>query len=110
MLALSRRHHRRHGRPGHGRDVADELGGVDILVNGAARRPGHPSPRELADLVDDAILAAFDTKLLGYLRCARAAAPYMPPQGWGRIINISGLAARGVGTAPVRSAMSPSPP
>ena len=37
--------------------------------------------------------------MLGYLRTARAAAPYMTARGWGRIINISGLAARGVSTA-----------
>jgi NAD(P)-dependent dehydrogenase (short-subunit alcohol dehydrogenase family) len=43
-------------------------------------------------------LAAIDTKVLGYLRCARAAAPYMIDQGWGRIVNISGLAARSVST------------
>jgi NAD(P)-dependent dehydrogenase (short-subunit alcohol dehydrogenase family) len=79
--------------------VAEDLGGVDILVNNAATPAGASSPRDLADLVDDDILAAFDTKVLGYLRAARAAAPYMIAQGWGRIINISGLAARGVGTA-----------
>jgi NAD(P)-dependent dehydrogenase (short-subunit alcohol dehydrogenase family) len=78
--------------------VAEEFGGVDILVNNAATPAGAAAPRDLADLVDDDILAAFDTKVLGYLRTARAAAPYMIDQGWGRIINISGLAARSVGT------------
>ena len=38
------------------------------------------------------------TKVLGYLTCAREVAPYMINQGWGRIINISGLAARQSGT------------
>ena len=33
-------------------------------------------------------------KVLGYLRCAREVAPYMVEQGWGRIINVSGLLAR----------------
>ena len=77
--------------------VAEELGGVDILVNNAATPAGAAAPRDLADTVDEDILAAFDTKVLGYLRTARAAAPYMIAQGWGRIINISGLAARSVG-------------
>src|SRR6476620_2015265 len=37
-------------------------------------------------------------KVLGYLRCAREFAPSMRENGWGRIINISGLAARQTGT------------
>jgi NAD(P)-dependent dehydrogenase (short-subunit alcohol dehydrogenase family) len=78
--------------------IAEEFGGIDILVNNAATPAAAAAPRDLADLVDDDILAAFDTKVLGYLRTARAAAPYMIAQGWGRIINISGLAARSVGT------------
>ena len=39
-----------------------------------------------------------NTKALGYLRCAQAVAPLMAEQGWGRIINISGLGARTTGT------------
>ena len=39
-----------------------------------------------------------NVKVMGYLRCAREVAPYMREQGWGRIINISGLAARGSGS------------
>jgi NAD(P)-dependent dehydrogenase (short-subunit alcohol dehydrogenase family) len=38
-----------------------------------------------------------DTKVMGYIRCARQATPHMRQQGWGRIINISGLAARQAG-------------
>ena len=34
----------------------------------------------------------------GYLRCARAVAPLWPRQGWGRIVNVSGLAARQTGS------------
>ena len=78
--------------------VAEDFGGIDILINNAATPAAAAAPRDLADLVDDDILAAFDTKVLGYLRTARAAAPYMIAQGWGRIINISGLAARNAGT------------
>jgi NAD(P)-dependent dehydrogenase (short-subunit alcohol dehydrogenase family) len=78
--------------------AAGELGGIDILVNNAAEPAAPGSPRALADLVDADLLAAIDTKVLGYVRCARAAAPYMIAQGWGRIINVSGLAARSVGT------------
>ncbi len=35
-----------------------------------------------------------NTKVLGYFRCAKAAAPYMRRQGWGRIINIGGTSGR----------------
>jgi NAD(P)-dependent dehydrogenase (short-subunit alcohol dehydrogenase family) len=39
-----------------------------------------------------------ETKVLGYLRCARAVAPHMVAQGWGRIVNVSGLNARSTGS------------
>lgn len=75
-----------------------ELGGVDILVNAAARPAGSTPPAGLADLTDDALRAELETKVLGYLRCARAVAPHMIDQGWGRIVNISGLNARHAGS------------
>jgi NAD(P)-dependent dehydrogenase (short-subunit alcohol dehydrogenase family) len=74
--------------------TAEEFGGIDILVNAAAEPGGPGVPRTLAELPDEYLLAELDTKVLGYLRCARAAAPHMIRQGWGRIVNISGLAAR----------------
>src|ERR1039457_4072405 len=75
-----------------------ELGGADILVNAAAQPGGAGTPRGLAALADDDLRAEIETKVLGYLRCARAVAPHMSAQGWGRIINISGLAARQTGS------------
>ncbi|WP_214368994.1 SDR family NAD(P)-dependent oxidoreductase [Pseudonocardia sp. H11422] len=74
--------------------AAEQLGGIDILVNAAARPAGAGPVPGLAELADDDLRVELETKLLGYLRCARAAAPYMLEQGWGRIINISGLNAR----------------
>jgi NAD(P)-dependent dehydrogenase (short-subunit alcohol dehydrogenase family) len=74
--------------------AAAELGGLDILVNSAAQPASPGSARPLADLADADLRAEIETKVLGYLRTARAAAPYMAEQGWGRIINVSGLAAR----------------
>jgi NAD(P)-dependent dehydrogenase (short-subunit alcohol dehydrogenase family) len=74
-----------------------ELGGVDILVNAAAQPGSAGPPRTLVDTVDDDLRADIETKVLGYLRCARAVAPHMTAQGWGRIVNISGLAARQTG-------------
>ena len=77
--------------------AADELGGIDILVNNAAA-PGGLVGGGLAHANTDDLLADIDTKIVGYLRCAKAAAPHMQHAGWGRIINIGGLAARNAGT------------
>jgi NAD(P)-dependent dehydrogenase (short-subunit alcohol dehydrogenase family) len=78
-------------------DVLEQLGGVDILVNGAAKAAGGP-PKSFLDLDDDDLRFEMETKVLGYLRCARAVAPQMTERGWGRIINISGIAARRTGS------------
>src|SRR5215207_5616487 len=72
--------------------VVEQLGGVDVLVNAAA------TPNTGAPLPEDALEAEINVKVRGYLRCARAVAPLMVASGWGRIINISGLAARQTGT------------
>ncbi len=77
--------------------VVGAWGGVDVLVNAAAQPAGGPVPA-LADLTDAEVQADFDTKVLGYLRCARAVAPHMTAQGRGRIVNISGLNARRTGS------------
>lgn len=77
--------------------TVQELGGLDILVNNGARVSGG-IPEDVANVTDDLILMDFEEKFLGYFRCARAAVSHMRRSGWGRIINISGLAARTVGS------------
>jgi NAD(P)-dependent dehydrogenase (short-subunit alcohol dehydrogenase family) len=74
------------------------LGRVDILVNCAAQPGGQSAPPRLAQITDDAFYSDVNVKVMGYLRCAREVAPLMIQQGWGRIINVSGLAARQTGT------------
>ena len=80
------------------KQAASELGHLDILVNNAARPGGQGPVPKLADITQDLLWEDVDTKVMGYLRCAREAAPYMIERGWGRIINISGMAARQTGS------------
>jgi NAD(P)-dependent dehydrogenase (short-subunit alcohol dehydrogenase family) len=76
--------------------VVDGLGGADILVNAAARaNSGAVVGIDGFDV--DEFGEQINVKVLGYLRCARAFAPRMRAAGWGRIINVSGLAARSSG-------------
>jgi NAD(P)-dependent dehydrogenase (short-subunit alcohol dehydrogenase family) len=78
--------------------AAGALGHLDILVNCAAQPGGQAPPPKLAEITDDAFYSDINVKVMGYLRCAREVAPHMIRQGWGRIINISGLAARSTGS------------
>jgi NAD(P)-dependent dehydrogenase (short-subunit alcohol dehydrogenase family) len=78
--------------------AASALGHLDILVNCAAQPGGQAPPPRLPEITDDAFYSDINVKVMGYLRCAREVAPYMIRQGWGRIINISGLAARQTGS------------
>jgi NAD(P)-dependent dehydrogenase (short-subunit alcohol dehydrogenase family) len=77
--------------------VVAGLGGVDILVNAAARV--NTGGVVGVDGFDEAEFSdQLNVKVLGYLRCIRAVVPHMRASGWGRIVNISGLAARSSGS------------
>lgn len=78
-------------------EVVASLGGVDILVNTAAEPWAADKNSRPSQTSDDAMREQFEGKVLGYLRAARAVAPHMVAAGWGRIINVSGLAARSSG-------------
>ncbi|HET6598672.1 MAG TPA: SDR family oxidoreductase [Burkholderiaceae bacterium] len=81
-------------------EAAIKLGGtIDILVNCAAEAAGFTEPPRLADITGDFFHAEMDIKVMGYIRCAREVIGGMRAQGWGRIVNISGLAARQTGNA-----------
>ena len=79
--------------------VVGEFGGVDILVNTAAVPWRSEMNVPASETSDDLMREQFEGKPLGYLRTARAVAPHMIAAGWGRIINVSGLAARSAGSA-----------
>jgi len=76
--------------------AAEELGGVQVLVNGAASVGGARG--DIETVADDEILHDFEEKVVGYLRCAREAVPHMKRAGFGRIVNISGGAGRSPGS------------
>lgn len=71
-------------------------GRIDVLVNCAANPSGVAGALEQVDAA--ALLADLDTKVVGYLRCAKAVAPAMKQQGSGRIVNIGGLTGRSSNT------------
>jgi NAD(P)-dependent dehydrogenase (short-subunit alcohol dehydrogenase family) len=79
------------------RDAVQALGHIDILVNNAAV-VGGVSGSTLASTDEVSLLADIDNKVMGYLRCARALAPQMAERGWGRIINLGGMAVRQSGS------------
>jgi 3-oxoacyl-[acyl-carrier protein] reductase len=75
------------------------FGHFDILVNCA----GTVDPADFEAITEAVWPAIFEQKLNGYMRCLRHAVPHLKTRGWGRIINVSGLAGRegGPQTIPV---------
>ncbi len=84
-------------------EAAAAFGHIDILVNSAAQPGGFTANPKLADITNEHFFSDMNIKVMGYLRCCREVAPYMQRQGWGRIINISGLAARQSSGSPIGS-------
>ena len=72
-------------------------GPIDILVNAAAEAAGFATPPKLDAIESPYFHNELDTKVMGYIRCAQAVVPGMKASGWGRIVHISGLAARTTG-------------
>jgi NAD(P)-dependent dehydrogenase (short-subunit alcohol dehydrogenase family) len=76
------------------------LGGpLDILVNAAAEPAGYGAPPRVDEITGTFFHTEMDIKVMGYIRCAREVIAGMRASGWGRIVNISGLAARQAGSA-----------
>ena len=71
--------------------VAQAFGGhIDILMNNAGHLVGR-SP--IADMTDEHWIKTINVNLTSAFYCTRAVLPFMNT-GWGRIINMSSLAAR----------------
>jgi 3-oxoacyl-[acyl-carrier protein] reductase len=72
------------------RRSAEELGGIDFLVNNAGRaHPGNFEALTDEDWVDD-----LDVKLFSLIRCSREVLPHMRGAGGGRIVNIGAVYSR----------------
>ncbi len=82
--------------------INDAWGGVDVLVNNA----GVSSAMPFEQLTDDALLADMQLKLFGWLRTIRGVLPHMKEQRWGRIINMTALAAKAPGASSYPSSVS----
>jgi NAD(P)-dependent dehydrogenase (short-subunit alcohol dehydrogenase family) len=78
--------------------AAELVGPIDILVNCAAVPGGQRPVGGFEAVTSEMFWTDMNVKVLGYLRCAQALAPGMIAAGWGRIINVSGLAARNTGS------------
>jgi 2-dehydro-3-deoxy-L-rhamnonate dehydrogenase (NAD+) len=74
-----------------GRDTAQALGGIDILVASA----GITGPNTtLAEYPVDAWRQVIDVNLNGVFYCNRAVVPAMLAGGYGRIVNIASIAGK----------------
>jgi 3-oxoacyl-[acyl-carrier protein] reductase len=68
--------------------AATAWGRLDILVNNAGAARGLP----FEDLTRERWLENLELKLFGYLEMARLVLPHLQRNGWGRIVNIAGMA------------------
>ena len=79
-------------------EAAQQLGGVQILVNSGSSPGGSATATgPIETVVDEDLIQDFNVKYAGALRCSRAVIPFMKTAGWGRIINISGANSRNAG-------------
>jgi 3-oxoacyl-[acyl-carrier protein] reductase len=68
----------------------EQFGRIDILVNSAA----NVRPADFFSLDEGKWNTLFEEKLNGFARALRHAIPPMRERKWGRIVNVSGVAAR----------------
>jgi len=71
-------------------EVGRAYGRLDILVNNA----GAATHGTFASLSDEQLLADYELKILGQLRCTRAALPLLEKSPAPRVINVNAIAGR----------------
>ena len=69
-------------------DIAEQWGGIDVLVNNAGQGRGG----SLDTLTPEQILEHANILQMGHFRFVQAVVPHMRRQRWGRIIEINALA------------------
>jgi enoyl-[acyl-carrier protein] reductase III len=72
--------------------VKDQFGGIDILINSAAR--GLERPRGALASLPNHLRTTFDTNVLGPWFATKEAAPLMEARGGGCVINMTSLGAQ----------------
>jgi len=82
-------------------ETAATFGGLDVLVNNASTSVSG----SLETLTDDQLMERLQGKTLAYMRCSRAALPWLRKAGGGRIICIGGGAAREIGATSLPSGL-----
>ncbi|MDE0230807.1 MAG: SDR family oxidoreductase [bacterium] len=82
--------------------AAEALGGLDILVNNAGSSPFG----SLEAVSDSDWMSSIDLKLMGYVRCTRAAFGIMKDGGGGVIVNVVGMAGRSASPAYVLGSLN----
>ena len=82
--------------------VVERWDGVDILVNNAGTSAGGP----FEEMTDEVWMADLDLKLFAAIRCTREVIPHMRRRGWGRVVNLTALAAKTPGARSAPSSVS----
>jgi len=82
--------------------AASALGGIDILVNNAGSSPFG----DLEAVTDRDWMSSIELKLMGYVRCTRAAFGIMREGGGGVIVNVVGMAGRSASPAYVLGSLN----
>ncbi len=66
------------------------FGRIDVLINNAAVRPAHA----FLDMTDDDLVRVMNVNLYAAVWLSRAFLPGMVENGWGRIVNFTGMNAQ----------------